>query len=366
MEDISNLKNDYSEDFWESISNLDNLTINEVIKIIEMNSIKKVPMPETILLKSIQELDKPKYSSQVKYSVGKKHLLKDRISNGDFFIAESPDLPYLRSDMASMENPLFALKAGDTRIIEYFSTSKDKTLKTTIRGGAEIGRATIFDKDVWIYAISKLMQAKFDGNDITSAVEVSASDFFKATNRGDGGNQFVLFRDALRRLSATRIETEIETGGVHSASGFGLLDEWEVLEENSSKIPLKVVIQLPQWLYRSIESNEVLAISNDYFRLKKPIDRRIYEIARKHCGRQVSWKISLDKLHQKTGATMASKYFRQAILSLIKANVLPDYRVCYDRDSDMVTFHNLDETVLIEANKRSLKALIKRNLKTQN
>ena len=344
-----------SEEFWNKVLDLTFISIDEVRNIVSDNEQNKVPLPENILLRTIQSLDNKKREENEK-----RHLLPKRYEE-EFFIADGIDIPYARDDIASMEYPIFALKAGDTKDVIYEHNGFITHIKPN-----SAGRATIFDKDVWIYAISKLMQAKFDGNDITSAVEVSASDFFKATNRGDGGNQFVLFRDALRRLSATRIETEIETGGVHSASGFGLLDEWEVLEENSSKIPLKVVIQLPQWLYRSIESNEVLAISNDYFRLKKPIDRRIYEIARKHCGRQVSWKISLDKLHQKTGATMASKYFRQAILSLIKANVLLDCRICYDRDSDMVTFHNLDETVLIEANKRSLKALIKRNLKTQN
>ena len=37
---------------------------------------------------------------------------------------------------------------------------------------------------------------------------------------------------------------------------------------------------------RAIESNEVVTISNDYFRLRRPLERRLYEIGRKHCGGQ--------------------------------------------------------------------------------
>lgn len=365
MDNFNRMSTEYSANFWEIVSELQNISPDEVETIIRDNLNKTVPFPENMLLKQIQQRDQKAALVVEKEEAEqqKKHLLKDRIEQGDFFIAESPDLPYLRDDMASMENPLFALKAGDVRVIEYESRSKDRTLKTTIRPSVDIGRATIFDKDIWIYAISKLMQAKFEGKEINSAVEVSVFEFLKATNRGDGGNQFEMFRDALNRLQGTSIMTEIETGGTRSASGFGLLDGWEVMEENTKKIPLKVVIQLPHWLYRSIESNEVLPISNQYFRLRKPIDRRIYEIARKFCGRQPSWKISLEKLHEKTGTTDLLRNFRVALNSLAEANVLPNYEIQYDRKSDMVTFINRDDDVQQNANEQAFKAVTKGILK---
>ena len=204
------------------------------------------------------------------------------------------------------------------------------------------------------------MQAKFEGKEINNVIEFSAMEFFKATNRGDGGKQFEMFRDALNRLSGTRIMTEIETGGKRSASSFGLLDGWEVTEENKKKLPLKVVIELPHWLYRSITKNEVLPISKDYFRLRKPIDRRIYEIARKHCGKQKSWKISLENLHLKTGATMVLKEFRRSLNSLCHADVLPDYEIDYDRQADMVIFVSRDEAVHFEDNQKTIAKLSKK------
>lgn len=353
----------FSENFWEIIENLEYLNSDEVIQLIEENKHRAVSFPENMLLKQILERDKA--AGVVKLSqisdLEKKHLLKDRVEKGDFFISESPDLPFFRDDIASMENPLFALKAGDTRVIEYVSNSKGQQLQTTIRPAVGIGRATIFDKDIWIFAISKLMQAKFDGQEINNAVEVSVSEFLKVTNRGDGGNQFVMFKEALDRLQGTTIKTEIETGGVSSASGFGLLDGWEVVQENNKKIPLKVVIQLPGWLYRSIQSNEVLSISNQYFRLKKPIDRRIYEIARKHCGNQNSWKVSLEKLHEKTGASMTLRKFRMATNSLSEAKALPDFQLEYDRASDMVTFINQDDAVKADMAQQKVLEVLKKS-----
>ena len=355
------MQNELSTKFWESIEKLECLSLDDVADIIEENKQRSVPFPENMLLKLIQQRDQKALAvvETEKKELEKKHLLSERYEKGDFFIADAADLPYFRDDMASMENPLFALKPGDVRVIEYVSNSKGEVLKTTIRPAVDLGRATIFDKDIWIFAISKLMQAKFEGKEINNAIEFSAAEFFKATNRGKGGKQFEMFKDALNRLRGTSILTEIETGGQRSASGFGLLDGWEVIEENDKKYPLRVIIELPHWLYRSITKDEVLPISKDYFRLRKPIDRRVYEIARKHCGKQPSWKISLELLHRKTGATMVFKNFRIAINSLAQANVLPDYCIEYDRKSDMVTFINRDDESQLLINQKYLENTIK-------
>lgn len=350
------MNDNFTDRFWSAIEQLENLNSDEVLSLIEENQNRTVSFPENMLLKHILERDSKAglLKAEEKDELEKKHLLAERYEKGDFFIADGSDLPYFRDDMASMANPLFALKAGDTRTIRY----EQNQVKTEISANAEYGRATIFDKDIWIFAISKLMQAKFEGKEINNAVEFSAEEFFQVTNRGRGGNQFVMFKEALNRLQGTNIETEIETGGQKSASGFGLLDGWEVTEESNKKLPLRVIVELPNWLYRSVVSDEVLPISKEYFRLKKPIDRRIYEIARKYCGRQESWKIGLESLHQKTGATMIITRFRFAINSLVQANVLPDYIIEYDRKSDMVTFINRDESGQEGFNKQDIKNLI--------
>ena len=42
-----------------------------------------------------------------------------------------------------------------------------------------------------------------------------------------------------------------------------------------------------------VEAFLVLRLSLDYFRLRKSLERRIYELARKHCDLLLVWTVSL-------------------------------------------------------------------------
>jgi len=91
-------------------------------------------------------------------------------------------------------------------------------------------------------------------------------------------------------------------------------------------------------VYRIIQGSEVLTLSRDYFRLRKPIDRRVYELARKHCGEQEEWKIGLELLHKKTGASSHYREFKSMIRQLVQNDHLPDYQVSLE--DEMVIFRN--------------------------
>jgi len=78
----------------------------------------------------------------------------------------------------------------------------------------------------------------------------------------------------------------------------------------------------------------VLTLSPDYFRLRKPLDRRIYELARKHCGAQASWRVTVATLHEKSGSTGGLRKFRLNVKTLAETDELPDYRVTFDHDDD--------------------------------
>jgi hypothetical protein len=84
----------------------------------------------------------------------------------------------------------------------------------------------------------------------------------------------------------------------------------------------------------------VLTLHPDYFRLGKPLERRVYELARKHCGRQRSWQISLELLFKKSGSRGISRRFRAMVKNIAKHDHLPDYRVAYNDETDQVTFYN--------------------------
>ena len=76
----------------------------------------------------------------------------------------------------------------------------------------------------------------------------------------------------------------------------------------------------------------MLPISREYFRLRRPLDRRVYEIARKHCGAQATWRIGIDKLQARTGSKQARKHFTAHLRELVQTNHLPDYTMLIEGD----------------------------------
>lgn len=285
---------------------------------------------------------------QKQSDIAQTHLSPKRHPNTDFFVIDVFDAS-LKDDLASMEHPLFALKAGDTRIREYEHNGNTLTVSPNV-----VGCATIHDKDVWIYCISALMAAKNMGEQINRTVRFTVYDFLVSTNRSTTGANYKLLKEAFDRLAGTRIITNIKTGGVTERRNFGLLDEVRIiykdeLDETSPMIAVEVT--LPDWLFRSVEANQVKTISPDYFRLRKPLNRRIYELCAKHCGRQADWKISLELLHKKTGSTAPLRNFRIAIKSLVTSNELPDYHLKYDEKTDTLKVKNRDLKAILRMQK---------------
>jgi len=260
------------------------------------------------------------------------HLVPVR--NSQLFIADITDwLP--KDDATSMEHPLFALKAGDKRVRVYERNGNKMVVSPDIR----YGLATIHDKDVWIYCISQLVAAKNQGREVGRTVRFVMHDFLTSTNRPTSGVGYQRTLEALRRLKTTNIETNIVTPNYRERGGFSLIDAWRVVEKSpDDNRMIAVEVDLPRWLMCSIDAMQVLTLSRDYFRLRKPIDRRIYELARKHCGQQKGWRVSMAVLHEKSGSSAPLRNFRIDVCALADSNELPDYFVAYDKDTDMVTF----------------------------
>jgi len=249
----------------------------------------------------------------------------------DFFVAGILDVAH-KDDLASMEHPLFALKAGDRRVRVYERNGATVTIKP-----GHDGCATMHDKDLWIYCTSQLIEAMNRGReDVSRVVRFTAHDFLVVANRPTSGVGYERLEDALGRLKGTVIETSIETGGQRERAGFGLVDSWRVIEKRGG-LMVAIEVTLPDWLYRSIQARQVLTLSKDYFRIRKPLHRRIYELARKHCGGQAAWKCGLRTLHQKSGSTAPIRNFRLEIRALALTDDLPDYSVTID-DHDGIVF----------------------------
>jgi hypothetical protein len=104
----------------------------------------------------------------------------------------------------------------------------------------------------------------------------------------------------------------------------------------------EVEIKLSDWVFNAIKAKEVLTLHRDYFRLRKPLERRMYELARKHCGQQATWSISLELLQKKCGSNSTEKEFRRLVRTIVTQDEVhahfPDYAVTIT--DDMVCFTN--------------------------
>ena len=259
-------------------------------------------------------------------------LLPERHPTGDFFVCDIFDaLP--KGDLATMEHPVFSLSTRpDRRILSYLHNGAEITVTPSVRG-----LATIHDKDILIYCISQLVAALNAGRTVARQLTLRAHDLLVATNRETSGDGYKRLRDAFERLAGTRITTNIETGGREVTAGFGLIESWQIERRSKGGRMVSVQVVLSDWLYRAVLAKSVLTLSRDYFRLRKPLERRIYELARKHCGRQPGWIVSVDTLLKKSGSASPRRVFRKMLRDMIAADHLPYYRM-EECEGDLIRF----------------------------
>lgn len=286
---------------------------------------------------------------------------------GELFRCDITNWP-IKDDIASMEFPIFSLaKNKDLDIREY--RRGNRVVKII---PSSVGAATVFDKDLLLYIASQLIEAKNQGKPISRTVVIDSCDFLVGTERGDGRASFERIVDLLNRLRGTTIQTNIETGGVMQTEGFGMIDSYKIISEKKraerrvgergkeitrqiSRV-LQFSVTISEWLYNGLVNYEVLTMDRGYFRLSRSIDRRLYEIARKHCGDQPIWKIDIDLLAAKLGTRVSRAKFRDELRQAIRADVLPGYRIALD------TSVKPDDVVFYTRNSAKLaKELIRQN-----
>jgi plasmid replication initiation protein len=263
-------------------------------------------------------------------------LLPDRHPQHDLFICDVADA-VLKDVMQHMEHPFYSLsKKPETTVRRYEHNGNWLEITPSVKG-----LATIYDKDILIYCISQIM-AKLKRNEpVSQRVRINSRNLLVFTNRGTSGRDYMALVESLDRLEGTRIRTNIVTGEDEQIEGFGLIDASSIKRKQGLDGRLLwCEVKLSDWVFNAIRAQEVLTLHRDYFRLRKPIERRLYEIARKHCGQQDSWKIGLPLLLKKTGSQSPEKRFRQMVRHLAEHDHLPDYSVSFDAESDMVTFRN--------------------------
>lgn len=275
----------------------------------------------------------PKMTMKKLSKIDRSPLLPNRHPEPDFFVCDIFDaIP--KSDTASMDNPLFSL-----------STKPDMNPRSFVRGSnwlklhpSAYGLATVHDKDILIYCISQCMAALNEGKPIAKTLRFNAHDLLTVTNRATNKKGYDLLHNALLRLQGTQIETNITTGGKEQWEAFSFIDKAKTVKESRDGRMQAIEITLSDWVFNAISTKgkDLLTISRDYFRLRKPLERRLYEIARKMCGQNKYWHLRVQTLHDLTGSTSSASEFKRMIKNIIddnlKHNHIPDYQFSLEDD----------------------------------
>lgn len=260
-------------------------------------------------------------------------LLTKKHPNSDFFIADIFDQTPFKDDLASMEHPVFSLSTKpDLRTIEY----QNAGISITVNPHFQLGLPTIFDKDLLLYCASLLMTEVNEGRVPPKKIHISPHDFFISTNRMTNGQSYDLLQKSLDRLSGCHIKTNVKTNDIEIKEGFSVISYKYFDDVKVKDRAVRLEITPSDWFYNSIVARQMLTINRDYFRLRKPMERRLYEIARKHCGDKKQWYISLDKLFLKSGSSGTSRLFKSRLKKIISDDNIPDYQYALD-NNHMVT-----------------------------
>jgi plasmid replication initiation protein len=256
----------------------------------------------------------------------------------DFFIADIIDYAP-KDERTMMERPFFSLaKRKRNKAIEY--QSDDGSVWVKVKAHPEYGMATIWDADILIWCISKIVAERDRGRNLeTATIHTTPYELLKGIARDTGGREYRLLFEAMRRLRSTSIETNIR-GGKKGFAEFNWLAEIEgegnIDTPEQMEAVRSIALTLPSWIYRAIiKSENVLTLDREYFLLTGGLDRALYRLARKHAGNQAQgWKCTVAQLHKKTGSESVSKKFAEMLRRVVKADKLPRYKMTWTTTQD--------------------------------
>lgn len=251
------------------------------------------------------------------------------------FLIDALDVA-IKDDLVSMEHPIYSLSKKPIKKEQLYEY-KDVTIE--FRPSSK-GFPTIYDKDLIIFAVSHLVNSLEEGQtNIPNVVEFDPNEYFKFTKRKIGGNSYKILLDSIDRLKESYFRTNIKINGIIEDDWIGIVNDVKLQTDMKTGKLLKLRMELSSTIISTIRRREVLTLNKRYFELTKPIERRLYELARKHCGHQPKWAPYLKTLHIKSGSKSTLREFRRTVRSVVDENELPDYNIYYEKEDDQVFFY---------------------------
>ncbi|OUS02659.1 RepA [Gammaproteobacteria bacterium 42_54_T18] len=232
-----------------------------------------------------------------------------------------------KGDTQSMEFPLFSISSKvDTDSYVYHNKKTGASIEIIPN---EKGRATIHDKDLLLYCFGQIAEAKNRGQAIGQKIHVTLYDYLKSTNKNTDGKSYKAVLESLKRLAGTTVYTTTKQGDSKRDKGFSFVSDYDLITDEKTGRMKYVELILPSILFDAVSNNQILTYSTQYFSLRSPYDRRLYELCRKHCGNQTQWEIGLENLYNKFGVKSPIREFRRKIKEIEKKQSIPDYFIMY-------------------------------------
>ena len=244
-----------------------------------------------------------------------------------------------KDDMGSMEHPILLAghEAGHPASGEY-EHNGDRWVEVV---PSVKGLATIYDKDILIYCISQLIAKMNAGDPPSPYVRIVAKDLLVFANR-IGRRQGLRAAGRSPRPPGRHPHPHQHQDRRRAGSHEGLRPD-RIVQSSADPTRPAACLEIASSCRIGCSARSSAGGADPAPRLfpaaASRIERRVYEMARKHCGKQDSWKISLELLKLKCGSRAPLKGFRHDIKQLAKGDHLPDYCVSVD-DEDFVTFQN--------------------------
>lgn len=253
----------------------------------------------------------------------------------DLFVTLPGDIP-THDEQEMMERPFFSLsKQRRSEPIDYSVQNGATTVTVNVTAPAEIGIATIWDSDILIWAVSQLREAKAKGKSTSPHFKVPLYELLRGIDRPTGGDEYRRIVEALERLSATLIRTNIRQGKKKRPEGFHWIERYSAPTDDQGR-SAGVEFTISDWLYEGVLNDRlVLGIDRAYFKLTGGIERWLYRVVRKHGGHQsAGWAFTMKQLHHKSGSTQRLADFAKELRRTVERQRLPGYWLELHKNSE--------------------------------
>ncbi|MDE0304958.1 MAG: replication initiator protein A, partial [Albidovulum sp.] len=169
--------------------------------------------------------------------------------------------------------------------------------------GQAAGLPTIQDQDLLIYYRSKAMSEVNAGRPAPEKIRMSTAELLRFANRTLGGHQYAAIEASIYRLTTLTLKTNIRGEDAVYTELFGVVDHASMVRGTAprrrSGALLGCSIIPSKWIRAAIEARKILTLHDDYFRVRRPLDRAVHQLICKHCGEQRDWTVQLSPHPQK-------------------------------------------------------------------